>query len=107
MLYTHFMTNLFEKGPQHSPTEEEVMEIIARHATQSNVIKEEADEQGVCFLELKAEGTKPGEFNEYYYMRKEGRKITIDVVYYENGEILTAEPLAVYNEEAGEWKEEI
>ena len=107
--------NQIEKGPEHIPTKYEVSEIIARRAETSEnftTLREFHDEKGLTLLDLRIEGKNPGEISEYLYTRKgmlpnnvETFQTSIEVSYYENGEIVGGDRVAIFNYETGEWEE--
>ena len=106
------MENQIEKGPERIPTKAEVMEVIARFAENSTLVKELSDGQGLYLLWVKAEGKEPGESLQYEYMRKgrfpnqnEASETTINVVYSQDGKLVSGTTAAIYRPETGEWKE--
>ena len=104
------MENQFEKGPERILSKEEVLEKISRFAENSTITRELSDEQGLCILETKVEGTKPGEHSEYRYIRKgkhgksESSATVIHVVYYEDETPVGGHNCSDYNHETGEWE---
>ena len=115
------MQNPFEKGPEQSPTKEEVMQIILEDAGFEErispvILRELTDENGLRLLEIKIESEEPGETIEYLYTRKETvlpenlpKKVetfstSIEVSYYQDGEITGGDRVAIYNSETGEWE---
>ena len=108
------MKNRIERGPEHIPSKEEVLAIIARHTENTTLItKELSDEQGLLYsLETRTEGKKPGEFNEYLYTRRgvftnhiQSLESVIHVAYYKDDFPISGTTIANYDSGAGEWKD--
>lgn len=109
------MKNQFEKSPEHIPVIEEVMNIITRHLESSGefvTLRKLDDEKGLRLLDVRTEGEKSGETIEYLYTRKGllsnevmTAETSIEVSYYENGEIVFGERVAIYNHQRNEWDE--
>jgi hypothetical protein len=109
------MQNPFEKGQEHVPTKNEVMNIINEQLIKSpekfTTLREINDENGLRLLDLRIEGENPGETSEFLYTRKgmlpnnvETSETSIEVSYYQDGEIIGGDRIAIYNSETGEWK---
>lgn len=111
------MKNEIERGPERIPTKEEVMGIIIRHVESSGgltIIRELNYTDGLHLLDIRTEGTKPGETIEYLYTKKgllptgvPTAETSIEVSYYQDGEIYFGARVAVYNAQTGEWNEEV
>ncbi len=109
------MKNQFEYGPEHTPTREEIMAIITRFVESPEklaIIRELSDQEGVTLLDMRIEGEKPGETTEYLYQRKGIMPngvmtswTSIEVSYYEDGQIVNGKRIAVYNYENSEWND--
>ncbi len=109
------MENEIEKEPEHIPTKEEVMEIIDRRMEppeKFTTLRELYDEQGLCLLDLRIEGKQPGEMSEYLYTRKGllpnkvmTLETSIEVSYYQDGEIVGGDRVAIFGYQKNEWEE--
>lgn len=104
------MKSHFESGPEHIPTSEEVMGIIARFAEKATLVRELSDEQGLYLLEAKIEDDTPGEVTQYEYMRKgqfpnnnSSAETVIHIVYYQDGVPCGGHDVASFNSETGMW----
>ena len=108
------MEHQIEKGPERIPTKEEVMEIITRcveYPEKLTTLREISDEKGSALLDLRIEGKESGETSEYLYTRA-GRlpngamtlQTSIDVSYYQDGEIVSGDRISIYNSQTGQWE---
>lgn len=83
---------------------------IALDSEKYTVRRELRDERGLYVLELELAGEKPGETIEYSYQRKgswrESGSLTtrIDVTYFQDGDPISGERIATFNEATGEWE---
>lgn len=110
------MGNTFERGPERIPTKEEVMGIILRcveFPEKLTFLRELNDTEGLRLLDIRTEGKKPGETIEYLYTRKgllpngvPTAETSIEVSYYQDGDIFFGERVAIYNAQTNEWNEE-
>lgn len=108
------MENYFEKGPEKIPTKSEVLEIIGRNIELKEnfeILREFSDEQGLTLLDLRVEGKEAGETLEFLYTRAgilpngvPTHETSIEVSYYQDGNIVGGDRVAVYNEAAKEWE---
>jgi len=109
------MENKFERGPEKIPTKEEVMEIITKGIESVErfvTLREISDDQGLTLLDLRIEGKKPGETLEYLYTRAgilpngvPTSETSIEVSYYQDGEIRGGDRVAIYNSATGQWEQ--
>ncbi len=116
--------SVFSK-PEPSPEGSEEIAIVDRirswievHGEKYTIRREESDENGVYLLELEIEGEKEGETIEYSYRRRRGpsesasgRDIKtmgtrIDAFTFQDGEPLSGEMIALFNEETKEWEDQ-
>jgi hypothetical protein len=107
------MENQFESGQEKIPTKEEVMEIINKQVESPEkftTLREISDEKGISLLDLRIEGKNSGEIIEYLYTRAgtlpngvPTAQTSIEVSYYQDGNIIGGERIAIYNSERAEW----
>jgi hypothetical protein len=105
--------NTIERSPEMIPTRTEIMDVIHHFAEHFTLISEKSDERGTYFLEVKVEGSEPGEYVQYEYTRKgrfpDGHMSTSTVIqrvfYTDDIPQPGSDNLADYDNETGEWKE--
>src|SRR3989344_2807039 len=100
------METHIERGPELIPTKAEVMGIITRHVESTGdftTLREVNDAEGLRLLDVRTEGRESGETTEYLYTRKgllpnnvRTAETSIEVSYYQNGEIVFGERVAIY-----------
>jgi hypothetical protein len=108
------MPNQFEKGPERIPNKEEVLEIINRRVESPEkfeTLRELHDEQGLTLLDLRIEGKEAGETSEYLYTRKgllpngvPTAETSIEVSYYQDGQPIGGDRIAIFNYEKNDWE---
>ena len=109
------MPNPFEKGPERTPTREEILSIIGHYLAspeKATVTQELSDEQGIYMLEVKVEGPEPGESTEFRYTRKgefpnqiASAETIIQAIYYQDDIPVGGENIASYTPETVGWEE--
>lgn len=104
-------TNSVEKSPERILTSEEILEALSQYAEGFTLGRELSDDKGVYLREVSVAGAVEGEVTEYQYMRRGAHpnrnqmdQTALHVIYYQDGEPVGSERLAIYSEEAAEWK---
>ena len=104
-------SNSFEKGPERIPTKGEVLDIISRFVESPVIVRESSDAHGLCLLETRSPGERPGESVECLYMRKgaypdgnQTAETSIHVVYLEGEMPVGGHNVADLDPAIGEWK---
>lgn len=106
--------NQIEGRGERIPTKSEVMGIIMHHLKSSEgitILEEVSDALGLYWLDLSAKGEELGAINEYCYTRKgimingvETSETSIDVEYFQDGEVVGGDRVAIFDDQRGEWK---
>ena len=106
---------IIEKGPEKIPTKKEVIDVIVRRVESPEkfvTLREISDEEGITLLDLRIEGKEPGETIEYLYTRagllpngKTTSQTSIEVSYYQDGNIVGGDRVAIYNSKTEQWEE--
>ncbi|MDQ3014609.1 MAG: hypothetical protein M3Q73_01965 [bacterium] len=108
------MEKSFEKGPERIPSKAEVMEVIAKRVEsveKQETLREINDEQGLKLLDLRFEGKEPGETVEFLYTRAgvlpngvPTALTSIEVSYYQDGDCVGGDRIAVLDPTTGVWE---
>jgi hypothetical protein len=101
-----------EKNAERIIGKETILEIIARHVSNAEVVREVLDDEGASFLELKANGEKEGTFSEFNYRREKNKTgkdgetlLSIHQTFYEDDIPSGGKEILLRKDESGEWVE--